>query len=1112
MDCEVVIKGCRHRCVRFLRLAQGWGLAVSAVTLVPGALLVALARFAPWPPHWMEAVVLFGLPAACVPVFALQAGSKWRHHWWAGLFALAACWFLLSPYMTANGRWVFGFPARSLAAEIELLAFGHYAWIPYRGAWAVTAAVAAIAAVSVLTWYAMVALQWIGDLAAARAPAAPVNKLADARWASRGEVRRRFSTEGGIVLGETTAPRKSDEFDPDDPTSWGRQGNGNLITLNPSKGNAHSLIFSGSGSYKTAGIAIPNALTYAGPLVIVDPKGEIHQLTAPVREARKRRPWRISVDEGLDPVKLLTAVRPGDGGVFSDIAEWLLPTTGADKSDGSAFFHQKSVRLLGALLGHLHHAGTEGNLFAAANRVLSLLTEAELRAEFRQAAEMYADLKNCEYIAVGLSEVAKTEERQLSGVIATVANGLDWAGKSSTRGFLESEDDGTDLLARLLDARTDVYIVIPTTTIQAVPGIARALIGALVRAIRDSTPASTPRDKLPHRLFIIDEARAMRRMDYLAGVRDEGRAHGIHLMQIFQSYQQLLECYGRDGAGAWENSVDAVITGPVSDSDQALSLSRMIGRKTVTTSSSARQRSSQLFMPFSGKTGSAETTQLRETELIRPSELRQLPPEASIILAPGTPPILASKAIWFTRPEMQTLVRDARTGTASDGDEADADREDEAVSPAADSGAESVGNGSVSTSNAKKPASNPPKDPVAPSGSADPHDGEIEEGRFQGSAGSGVDDAVAGDQFEAEIAAVEEDEVDSPGALARPEPSIRFQEKDGTAGEPESGGKAATQPSVAPNATGKDPEAWALAQGWLVGPDDADDASASAGNPDHGPIFFDEEVMDSADGASTDSAKTPRQDLTASSAPEDASPDPGASADNRVLPVSEVSTGQGGDRAEGDHTEAEIDAVEEGEEHSPGEHALQESDTGLQDERVSADESETADKGPAQVSISPDAAGKHSGPRSMALGRRVGPVDAVDASVPNGDSDHGVIPPDEEARDSAKDDPGASHAPDVDPGLRASIVNRAVYDSIVTRAVSTQSRPVVEMVLADPSVEVPAGTQARVIPPGTLGSGVDHADIWSLVFVPDDGRSPVHRILFDKDGAIVGRVGPYHRV
>ena len=182
----------------------------------------------------------------------------------------------------------------------------------------------------------------------------------------------------------------------------------------------------------------------------------------------------------------------------------------------------------------------------------------------------------------------------------------------------------------------------------------------------------------------------MRRMDYLVGVRDEGRAHGIHLMQIFQSYQQLVESYGSAGAGAWENSVDAVVIGPVTNANQAMALSRMVGQKTVTTSSSARQRSSQLFMPFSGSTGSSETTQLRETDLIRPAELRQLPPEAAIILAPGTPPILASKAIWFTRPEMQALVQDAFARQAPDEDGVVPGSEDASVLPPAEDGAESV--------------------------------------------------------------------------------------------------------------------------------------------------------------------------------------------------------------------------------------------------------------------------------------------------------------------------------------------------------------------------------------------------------------------------------------
>ena len=253
-------------------------------------------------------------------------------------------------------------------------------------------------------------------------------------------------------------------------------------------------------------------------------------------------------------------------------------------------------------------------------------------------------------------------------------------------------------------------------------------------------------------------------MDYLVGVRDEGRAHGIHLMQIFQSYQQLVESYGSAGAGAWENSVDAVVIGPVTNANQAMALSRMVGQKTVTTSSSARQRSSQLFMPFSGSSGSSETTQIRETDLIRPAELRQLPPEAAIILAPGTPPILASKAIWFTRPEMQALVQDAFARQAPDEDGVVSGSEDVSVSPPAEDGAESVDDASQAADDGGEPAPNPPTDSGVPPESADPLDGAAEEGRAQGPTDSGDESGAspAGPQQDQVARQAEEAETSGP--------------------------------------------------------------------------------------------------------------------------------------------------------------------------------------------------------------------------------------------------------------------------------------------------------------------------------------------------------------
>ena len=638
---------------------------VALSTLVPCAILTALARWATWPPHWLEPILLAGLPgcmAMCVGIYS-RSSTRW---YWASLILLtAAVWYLVSPHIGADGRLTGGRPFRGLIADINLLLYGGVSWTSYRVAEFGASAAAAVAATSVATYYAMMGLEWVGARFAAVRPAKPVTKLSAAAWARRSEVQSRFGCTGGIVLGELTPPRRGRTFIPDDPVSWKGQGKGPLITLDPKHGNAHSLIFSGSGSYKTAGIAIPNALTYAGPLVVVDPKGEIHQVAGPVREARGRRSWQISAADGFDPVKLLTALEPNDGTVFTDLAEFMMAPGSDDRPDAAAFFQQKSRRCLAAILGHLHLSGPQDNIFVAANRFLSL-PPVDLRIMCHDSAIHYRDNDNpdLDYISVGLDELAGTEERQLSSVVATIANALAWTGTGRTRGFLASESDSDKLLARLRDPLTDIYVQVPTTVFHSSPAIGRVLIGALVRAFR-AMALATPSEPPKHRLIVIDEARALRRMDYLAAVRDEGRAYGIHLMQIFQSWQQLVECYGVDGAGAWANSVDAMVLGPVADHGQAQALSTMIGRRTVTTSSATRQRTSQLFQPFSSSAGSSESTQLRETELIRPSELRQLPAETAIILATGTPPILASKAIWFTRRDMQTLVSAATAQSGS---------------------------------------------------------------------------------------------------------------------------------------------------------------------------------------------------------------------------------------------------------------------------------------------------------------------------------------------------------------------------------------------------------------------------------------------------------------
>ena len=1128
---------------RVVREIIRWTAAILVLVGAPYAGFTALVHHASWPAHWVEPVILAALPAACIPFLTGNPNPRSCPGTWSALVVIWALGVLSSPHTDLSGVVSVGHNLRVFVNEISLVPFGGPETTPYRIARFSMSALAMAASVSVTTYQLMAFLQRFHDLARSRAPARPVRVLSDAEWATTDDVRRRFSTEGGIIVGELTDPRKNRDFDAGDRESWGRQGKGRLITLDPGKGNAHSLIFSGSGSYKSSGVAIPNALTYAGPLIVIDPKGEIYDLTAGVRRASGRRPWLITAESGLDPIKLLTTVCPNDGTVFSDLAEFSLITSGEDRSDAAAFFHRKALRLLTALLAYIHDLGKAGNVPAAAYRSLARPPDA-IRAEFLEAADEYdKGDSDKDYVSVGLAEMAHTEDRQFSSIVATVVNGLEWAGKKTTRGFVESGDlSGPELVARALDPKTDIYIRIPTEVSQNAPEIARLLIGSLVRAIRVSVFRAAD-GELDHRLFIIDEARALRRMDHLVSMRDEARAYGIHLMQIFQSYQQLVECYGSHGAGAWENSVDAVVIGPVQNAVQAQALSRMIGRRTVVTASSSRQRSSQIFMPFSGSAGSSVSSQLRETELIQPSELRKLPPESAIILTTGMAPILASKAIWFTRSDMQERIRYAN----SEKDGVGAHR-------ASDTGTATDRESRRREAHAEiEPGQGLLPEPEQPDR---PESTEIAEERNEsGSEMKTETGSTAGGK------AIPGESVDDSGPR---DPSLRLPPGDetGTCREP--------------NEHPENPEeAGQTRQGEEPNGPRSTDADARpdpevqvAGNQDGCALACD--LPEDLGAIETDMARLlPRAKRMQKANPDQRSDhdgvDHGKSERNAAVDAAgDFDPAHEKIEADGSRTDPRgaregsvpSDCAETGRMIECQESAEErEQEAGLVEKSDGVVPAATKDGGPVSsgtgsIAVLPKRGRLwrslrsfvRAGARmlSMLLFRgagQAGPGRLIAERRPGADPGHEVNVElagpawqsevcGGEIEHSSNDHERGTCSPTLIgdlrdsernggdlPELRAAIHRNIVYETLIERSIALDANmnTLARRALSEPFLRQPQGTSARIVLPNVLGPGIDHPDYLSIVFIPDDRSSPIHRILVDESGKIAGTAGPYCR-
>ena len=127
-------------------------------------------------------------------------------------------------------------------------------------------------------------------------------------------------------------------------------------------------------------------------------------------------------------------------------------------------------------------------------------------------------------------------------------------------------------------------------------------------------------------------------------------------MMFYQTPGEIAKIWGEQGMQSWRDGCSATIMGPVSAQKTATELSTMIGKQTLRLRTKNQNTSNPVMSPFGGTVGSGEVEQLRDVPLITPTEITQLPNHASIITALGHPTMLATKAIYFTRPSMKNRV------------------------------------------------------------------------------------------------------------------------------------------------------------------------------------------------------------------------------------------------------------------------------------------------------------------------------------------------------------------------------------------------------------------------------------------------------------------------
>ena len=469
----------------------------------------------------------------------------------------------------------------------------------------------------------------------------------DAEWMPLNDARRLFSDAGGVVLGEAYRVDKDTVADrgfrADERGSWGVGGKSPLLCFDASFGSTHGLVFAGSGGFKTTSVTVPTALKWGGSLVALDPSNEVAPMVIDHRRNAGRDVFILDPRDPSTGFNVLDWIGSFGGTMEEDlvaVANWVVTDTGRQASIRDDFFRASALQLITALIADVCLSGHTERESQHLRQMRANLSEPE--PKLRQRLQTIYDNSGSEFVRENVAPFIAMTPETFSGVYANAVKETHWLSYPNYAGLVSGTSFSSDAIT---SGNTDIFVNLDLKTLEAHPGLARTIIGALLNAIynRDGEVAGRT-------LFLLDEVARLGYLRILETARDAGRKYGISLVLLFQSIGQMREAYGgRDATSKWFESASWVSFAAINDPDTAEYISRRCGNTTVEVDQLSR--SSQ--MSGSSRTRSKH---LAARPLILPDEVLRMRGDEQIIFTAGNAPLRCGRAIWFRRADMKSVV------------------------------------------------------------------------------------------------------------------------------------------------------------------------------------------------------------------------------------------------------------------------------------------------------------------------------------------------------------------------------------------------------------------------------------------------------------------------
>ncbi|MEZ4533362.1 MAG: Ti-type conjugative transfer system protein TraG [Thermomicrobiales bacterium] len=468
-----------------------------------------------------------------------------------------------------------------------------------------------------------------------------------ADWMAMPEAKRMFGEAGGIVVGEGYRVDKdsvaSRTFRADVKDSWGSGGKSPLLCFDASFGSTHGLVFAGSGGFKTTSVTIPTALKWGSGLVALDPSNEVAPMVIDQRRRAGREVFVLSPKDSSVGFNVLDWIGRFGGTKEEDVvavASWVVTDVGKQISMRDDFFRASALQLITALIADVCLSGHTEKEKQTLRQVRMNLSEPE--PKLRERLQTIHDKSESEFVRENVAAFVNMTPETFSGVYANAIKETHWLSYPNYAALVSGSSFSTEDIA---GGNTDIFVNLDLKTLEAHPGLARTIIGALLNAIYNRNGETKGRT-----LFLLDEVARLGYLRILETARDAGRKYGISLLLLFQSIGQMRETYGgRDATSKWFESASWMSFAAINDPETADYISRRCGNTTV----EVDQLSRTSQMSGSSRTRSK---QLAARPLILPEEVLQMRGDEQIVFTAGNRPLRCGRAIWFRREDMNSVV------------------------------------------------------------------------------------------------------------------------------------------------------------------------------------------------------------------------------------------------------------------------------------------------------------------------------------------------------------------------------------------------------------------------------------------------------------------------